>query len=266
MASLKSLLGGRAAKSNAIEQYNLGLAAKYRSEWAESLKYNQRAAESNPNDDATWWNLGIAATALGDWREARRAWGKCAIELADGDGEVRWAPGTACVRLRPDEAGEVVWGERIDPARMRVLNVPLASSERRYGDIVLNDGAPEGTRISAGREYAVFNELMLWRMSEHSTFEVELEVPNGSAMEALEERCRVAGMWVEDWGTVRTLCAACSKGNPGEHMCSIEPAGQRFGFAAKSEVELRKVLEEWADVEDGAEIGSVRLVVSGVNR
>jgi hypothetical protein len=160
---------------------------------------------------------------------------------------------------------EVVWGQRIDPARIRVLNVPLASSERRYGDILINDGAPEGTRLSNGEEYPVFDELGMWRQSSHSTFEVEIMMPNQMAMRSLEEKCEQNEMWVEDWGTIRTLCAACSRGTPGEHICTSEDTGQsKFGFAAKSEVNLRRVLSERKEFEDGAVIGNIELVVSGV--
>ena len=51
----------------------------------------------------------------------------------------------------------------------------LPASERRYGDILINDGAEEGTRISNGRESIQFS--MSWGFGgchAHSTFEVEL--------------------------------------------------------------------------------------------
>ena len=266
MGLLGKLFNGRDNEEEAIKEYNLGFAAKYRGEWQASLRHNQLAAKLNPDDEATWWNLGIAATALSDWEEARRAWAKYGISLDAGTGEVSWDFCTACIRLNPDESAEVVWGSRIDPARMRVLNVPLASSERRYGDILLHDGAQEGTRTSGGNDYPVFNELGVWRASDHSTFEVELGMPTTSAFESLKERCRQNDMWVEDWGTVRSLCAECSRGNPTEHTCTSEETGQnKFGFAAKSENGLRKLLGEWAEVEDGATVGGVRLVVSGVS-
>lgn len=261
------LMGGEDKEAEAIKEYNLGFAAKYRGDWRASLEHNQRAASLNGDDEATWWNLGIAATALSDWPEARRAWTKCGIDdLGEGSGEILWASCTACVRLDPKGVAEVVWGTRIDPARIRVTNVPLASSDRLYGDILINDGAPEGTRVSGGNEFFVFDELGVWKRSAHSTFEVELMMPNAGALVSLEERCRENDMWVEDWGTVRILCAACSRGNPGEHACTAAETGEtRFGFAAKSETGLRQMLKEWGEVEDGAVVGSVRLVVSGVS-
>ena len=56
-----------------VPHYNLGLLCKYQGRWQESLAFNQQAAALAPDDEAAWWNLGIAATALGDWAEARRA-------------------------------------------------------------------------------------------------------------------------------------------------------------------------------------------------
>jgi tetratricopeptide (TPR) repeat protein len=51
--------------------YNLGLIYKYRGAWAESFDLNRRAREFQPDDEATLWNLAIAATALKDWGTAR---------------------------------------------------------------------------------------------------------------------------------------------------------------------------------------------------
>ena len=266
MELLRKLFNGYDAAADAIKPYNLGLAAKYEGDWESSLRHNQKAALLNEEDEATWWNLGIAATALSNWQEARRAWAKCGIELGDGSGEVLWESCTACVRLNPKESGEVVWGSRIDPARIRVLNVPLASSRRRYGDILTCDGTQEGTRISQGQEYPVFNELGLWRKSSHSTYEVELVVPNAEAIEGLKNRCRDGDLWFEDWASVRIICGECSKGNPVEHVCVDE--GKRegtYGFAARSESRLRELLQDWLEVEPNAQLKSIRLVVDGLS-
>jgi hypothetical protein len=105
--------------------YNLGLQAKYQCEWQASMLFNERAASLDPVDQASWWNLRIAATALRDWAQARRAWKGCGIELEEGLlDEVSMPPVTACVRLNPNTFGEVVWGTRIDPARIQIRNVP----------------------------------------------------------------------------------------------------------------------------------------------
>src|SRR5438105_2660967 len=68
--------------------YNLGLLFKKEHRWEESQEYNLRATRADPTNEAAWWNLGIAATALGRWPVARAAWRGFGIKLPDGDGPV----------------------------------------------------------------------------------------------------------------------------------------------------------------------------------
>jgi len=230
------------------------------------MRFNQHALELDPSDEAAWWNLGIAATALRNWTEARRAWKGCGIELEDRTGEVRMPAVTACVRLDPSSSGEVVWGQRLDPARMVILSVPLPESGHRFNDIVLNDGAANGTRVdSKGEEVPVFDELSLWKPSQYSTFRVKLEMPDDSAQENLVELCVENELGVEDWTTIRMLCAECSRGSPKPHECEAKPleAGYtRFGFGAKKSEDLARVLEEWSSTNTGAEFGDLEIVLS----
>jgi tetratricopeptide (TPR) repeat protein len=99
-----------------VPWYNLGLLFKRRREWHESLTHNERAVELDPSDEAAWWNLGIAATALGTWSRARDAWRACGIDVPDGDGPLEMDFGQVPIRLNPDTTAEVVWCRRIDPA------------------------------------------------------------------------------------------------------------------------------------------------------
>jgi|SRR6185312_4704291 len=263
---LPSWLAGKTDEQAAIDEYNLGLAAKYRGDWRASLEHNQRAASLNGGDQATWWNLGIAATALRDWDEARLAWRAYGITVNDGPGEVLMRQVTGCVRLDPTGAAEVVWGTRIDPARILVANVPLPESGRRCGDIVLHDGAPAGHRNKGNQEYAVFDELEVWRVSDLSTFEGSLITPNEEAFQRLVARFQEEQFGIEDWGTLQILCEACSRGRPGEHTCGARPGDwKKFGFAAKSESALRQILGEWVEAEEGASVENLRLVLGGVN-
>jgi len=269
MFLIDKLLKRPSAEQQAIEEYNAGLKAKYAGNWDESLARNQRAARLNPTDQATWWNLAIAATALHDWPEARRAWIACGVTPNESDGEVTTLENWACVRLVPSGAAEVVWGKRIDPARIKVMNVPLPESDRLYGDIILNDGAQEGTRVSRGQEFPVFDELAVWRRSEFSTYRIEVEGASEESRASLARICEENEVPFEDWGTVRILCEACSRGNPGVHECSnaAEPSGPaRFGFAAKGLERLRKALTEWREVAPEVRFGEAELLVSGVSQ
>jgi tetratricopeptide (TPR) repeat protein len=268
MTWLSKVLSKPDRKQQATDEYNLGLASKYRGEWEESLARNRRAAELNPQDEATWWNLGIAATAVRDWPEARRAWAACGITLVDGIGEISMPECWGCVRLNPEGSAEVVWGKRIDPARTRVMNVPLPASDRRYGDIILNDGAPEGTRTSNGREYPVFNELALWKRSSYTTYEVEANAVSEDAKASLGRLCDEFEVAFEDWGTIRNLCAACSRGNPAQHDCTAhngESQTTRLGFASRGQSAVNDLLRRWLEMEAKLEVGDVRLVVSGAS-
>jgi hypothetical protein len=245
-----------------VPWYNLGLTAKYEGRWQDSLRFNQRCAALDPEDEAAWWNLGIAATALHNWPEARRAWRGFGIDIPDGAGEVQMPVVSACVRLDPDRAGEVVWGDRIDPARIVVLNVPLPESAHRFHDIVLHDGAANGSRTRDGAEYPVFDELGVWLTSDYSTFEVRLSVPNQAAEDRLVEFCRGRKIGVEDWSTIRMVCAECSRGSPAPHDCQRSDLTRRpYALAAKSEDDLRMLLTEWVAETPGAEYGAVDLVL-----
>src|SRR5262245_20384538 len=57
----------------AIPWFSLGLLYKRQRKWQKSLECNQNAVRLDRNSDDAWWNLGIAATALGsgDWRGRR---------------------------------------------------------------------------------------------------------------------------------------------------------------------------------------------------
>ena len=247
--------------------FNLGLEAKRLGQWKQSLAFNQRAAQLNPEDEAAWWNLGIAATALHNWREARRAWRAFGIELPkdddNEDAEFLMDSGTCCVRLNPEDHGEVVWARRIDPARAMITSIPLIESNHRFRDIVLNDGAPNGTRNRNGREVSVFDELELWEPSQYSTFGVALTIPDESAMETLVELAVQQEMNLEDWSTVRMICAQCSKGNPGPHECSSRASGHsQWAFGAQTKEALETLLMAWSRQVPGAKYESIQLLLA----
>jgi tetratricopeptide (TPR) repeat protein len=68
--------------------YNLGLIYKYRGQWRESFNFNAKAREFQPSDEATLWNLAIAATALRDWSTARDVWRSLKISIDAGEGPI----------------------------------------------------------------------------------------------------------------------------------------------------------------------------------
>jgi tetratricopeptide (TPR) repeat protein len=246
----------------AATYYNIGLIYKYQSRWRKSFEYNRSAVERAPDDEAG--NLAIAATALRDWATARSVWRRLGMPIGAGDQPIEEDFGATPVRLNAHDAAEVVWARRIDPVRARLLNIPFASSGYRYGDIVLHDGAPVGSRLDAqGRERPVFNVLQLFQASRFSTFEVDLTAPSPEDVEALEALCDELDFPMEDWSSsVRFLCKACSEGTPHEHgdpgPAEWNPS-RRIALAASDEALIDRALHRW--LTGKREIGSVALAV-----
>jgi hypothetical protein len=230
--------------------FNMGLVFKQRRQWEQALDCNERAAAlDGQKGDPAWWNLGIAATALRRWDMARNAWRRFGIDFPDGEGELKLDFGPAPVRLDPARIGEVVWGQRIDPARIQIVNVPTPASGHRWGDIVLHDGAPNGERTWNGRVFGVFDELERWQPSGTPTLQVRVTATEVGDTQALTDLFEAAGYAAEDWtASVRILCRACSEGQPGAHDHPVQQAEQerKFGLAAPPELAAARLLEQWA--------------------
>jgi tetratricopeptide (TPR) repeat protein len=232
--------------------YNIGLIYKYRGDWQLSREFNQRSVHLSPEDEAANWNLAIAATALRDWATARAVWRRLGILEEEGEGPIEVNFGRTPVRLNPDDAGEVVWGDRIDPVRVRVLNVPYPESGFRYGDIVLHDGAPVGSRESEGREYSVFNVLELFEASSFSTYHAEVRIERDCDAEELTQALDDAGVIHEDWTrSVRILCEQCSEGRAHEqHDHDLQREWQDrhlIGLAVCDPAEAQRIITQWSN-------------------
>jgi tetratricopeptide (TPR) repeat protein len=197
--------------------YNLALLHKFRHDWEQARTAGLRAVAllDRAPRAPDWWNVGIAATALQDWALARRAWQAYGLKVPDtaAEGPVGMELGSAALRLSPEGEAEVVWGRRLDPARIEVLSIPLPSSGRRWGEVVLHDGAPNGERTTTdGAVYPVFDEIELWAPSPVATWLVLLEAATETDRDALERLAADAGYAAEDWSSsVRLLCRSCSE-------------------------------------------------------
>src|SRR5262249_12635274 len=67
--------------------WNLCVGYKHARDWEKALAACDRAIALDPDDaEGPHWNAGIAATALGKWARARRAWRAVGIDVPDGDG------------------------------------------------------------------------------------------------------------------------------------------------------------------------------------
>ncbi len=243
--------------------YNLGLLFKRQRDWKRSLLYNHRATSRNPEDKAAWWNLGIAATALGDWEAARAAWRGFGVKVPDGEGPLHFPCGVAPIRLNPAGSAEVVWAQRIDPARAVLDSIPFPESEHRWRDVVLNDGAPNGYRLYNGKEVPVFDELQLLERSPFGTYVAEVKMPDRP--DYAEELVRVAdkmGGCAEDWTTsTEVLCKACSEGRPhaGHHHERPAPPDDlhRIAIAARDRDHASGILYAWESEKDDVHVESL---------
>jgi hypothetical protein len=241
----------RADASWSVPWYNLGLLHKYRGEWTESAECNLEAVRRDDSDDAAWWNLGIAATALGDWSQARIAWRRCGVAVPDGTGPIEIDLGLTPVRLDPETRGEVVWCERVDPARAIIRNVPLPESGYFYGDVLLHDGAPNGSRMLNGREVAVFDVLQRLVRSEFHTYILDLPGSSESERATLGDVAFDRGAWAEDWSqSVSFLCRRCSTGRPHDghdsELRGVRPA-LAVAAAARDDEDVRSLIDAWRE-------------------
>jgi tetratricopeptide (TPR) repeat protein len=251
--------------------YNLGLLHKYSGDWERALVCNRRASELDPKDQAAWWNLGIAATALGRWKAARSAWRGAGVPVPDGDGPIDYPCGQTPIRLNPENGAEVVWTERLDPARAIIRSIPLPESGFRFADIVLNDGAPKGYRKLGEHDVPVFDCLGLLEASVFSTWVAEVELhalesdAGPTAIDRLIELAEKHACAAEDWSTsIASACRACDEGRPHpEHdrAASTSAGPRRVAIAARSAEQARTLLDDWKPQSGGAEVLTLDVVL-----
>lgn len=246
--------------------FNRGLISKFERRWTDSQRFNQVAAELDPLFLPAWWNLGIAATANRDWQTARLAWTHYGLEVPEGDGPLVMNLGPVPIRIDPRGKAEVVWCARLDPARAQIVNIPFPDSGHAYFDTVLNDGEPLGYREYAGQQIPVFNELELFEQSSWSTYSANLSIPDPEAFQALSELAQTHELALEDWSTVRMLCAACSEGIPHEHDTAEDtrdwqPA-RKIGIAARALDDVQELLNAWSWSGQFREVGEIECVLN----
>lgn len=226
--------------------YDAALAHKFLGNWAKAYELGREAAAraERGKQDPAFWNLGIAATIMEDWATARDAWRGYGLTVPDGDGEIMADFGVTPVRLNPGSGGEVVWARRLCPARAQVLNVPTSQSGRRFGEVVVHDGAPNGERTVDGTVFSVFDELLLFRASELPTSTVEVTAATPEDVRALAALFDEHGYAAEPSSGVRMICACCSEGSVGQDADHQVAGGQRVSVAAPVG-EIPALMDRW---------------------
>ena len=244
-------------EQDAVTNYDLALLYKYQSRWAESLRYNRRASELNPQDEAAWWNLGIAATAISDWATAAKAWDFFGITM---NAATSSAPdlklGLIPVRVTQGDQVEVLWANRLDPARAQIVGVPMPDCGVRFHDILLIDGAPRGTCELNGQAVPVFDWLEFWQRSDYSTYVIEAILPNALAGNTLDALVVASELTLENWQSdTRTPPHAPQDGQDG--VVSEWQAERQIGIAALNDQALADVLDAWQAAHPEVEIVEV---------
>jgi tetratricopeptide (TPR) repeat protein len=255
--------------------FDAALANKFLRNWPKAYELSRQAVlrAGEPAGNPAWWNLGIAATMVGDWATAREAWTRYGVRLAPGEGEIEDGFGTALVRLgRADrvaagraaladseadaadaadatdatDSAEVVWVRRICPTRARVLSVPYG--DRRFGEIVVHDGAPTGERRLGDHTYPVFDELALWQPSELATWRAQVTAPAPEDMTALTDAFHDQGLAMEPVDSLRQHCADCGHGSIYTHDThdTVLTGARDVLMAAPDEQTATTILQAWA--------------------
>ena len=240
--------------------FNLGLIHKFRHDWAAARDANLRCLDLEPGNHEATWNLGVVATALRDWSTARNAWRDLNIDVGTGDGAPETDLGPAPVRLNADSdgGGEVVWGTRIDPCRVRIDSVPLPESGHRWGDIVLHDVVPRGQRLFNGRALSVFDELERMEPCEAATHVGEVAWASQDDEDALHTELAARNLGGEDWSTsIQMICSACSlsdaQGHEHDGVAAPQVAVHRWAFAGDT-LEITEALRSWASNGGGRRV------------
>lgn len=173
--------------------------------------------------------------------------------------------GAVPIRVSPLVHPEVVWCHRLDPARAVIRSIPTPESGRGYGDTVLHDGEPKGSRAYAREEVSVFDELQLLAPGRLHTFAARIVAPLESDVGELESTPPAGDLVIEDWrSSLRWLCNECSEGAPHEQHGSESEEWRPervIGVAAMSEEAAHSALTQWAHQGRGREISSLECVL-----
>ncbi|GAA0798339.1 hypothetical protein [Spirilliplanes yamanashiensis] len=231
--------------------FDAALAYKFLRDWPKAYELGREAAARSRRgaEDPAFWNLGIAATALRDWATARDCWAGYGLDLPPGTGEITADLGPTCVRIDTRDGQEVVWAVRLCPARARVISVPFDPG-RRFGEIVLHDGAPNGERVAGGRTHPVFDELLLFESSPTATLAATVTARTGDDLRAAAEAFQLAGFGAEPLDSADVLCRCCSEGT--REVADRFGAGEQQLLVAAPEERAVRLLDAWAAADPAA--------------
>lgn len=195
---------------------------------------------------------------------ARHAWTNYGIQVPEGDGPLHMNLGLIPLRLNPEGAAEVVWAERIDPARAYLLSVPLPGSGFRHGDTLLHDGYPAGQRLDKGQLVPVFNALQLLVKSPFSTYHATLRKSPQDTLPDLEKHAENHDVIVQNWTTETRQLLREDSETIAPRYEAPQPAGLvELGIASPSEEAVKAFLDALSAANHGREVTSWHLALEG---
>ncbi|MBM5573853.1 hypothetical protein GKO28_05395 [Deefgea sp. CFH1-16] len=167
------------------------------------------------------------------------------------------------MRITQGDQVEVLWANRLDPARAQIISVPLPDCGVRYQDIVLIDGAPRGTHELNGNPVPVFDWLEFWQRANYSTYVIEATVPIELAANTLCELVLDSDMALDDWSKLMSMQGQAG-GEETQHAHDAASAAtvawlpeRQFGVAALNDQALADVLDAWQTAHPEVEIAEV---------
>ncbi len=210
---------------------------------------------------------------MGAWATARRAWTLYGVAgFPDGSGPIERGFGQTPIRLNPGRASlalqqlpefgdtEIVWCLRLSPAHAVVQSVPRPQSGHRFGDVLLHDGEPVGTRMLDGRAVDVFDELDKLVDSRVPTWQAIVTEATDQDIAALADLALSRNLGIDDWSRVRVICADCSRsdGYAGHSHTSVSSNQAVLGVAGP-EAEVNAGLDEWLASRNWVQLEAKRL-------
>ncbi|GAA2584673.1 hypothetical protein GCM10010435_73230 [Winogradskya consettensis] len=223
--------------------FDAALAYKFARDWPRAYETGKIAVTHvrRGAEEPAFWNLGTVATILGDWATARDCWDGYGLSVPPGSGPINEDFGPTCVRLR--DVGEVVWALRLCPTRARVISVPFDPS-RRFGEVVVHDGAPNGERTTGDLTVPVFDELVLAEESPLATLSVLVNADQPADLHDLQVAFSRRSLGIEILASRVDLCTCCSESSIRQE--SRDYANEQRLFLGATQDDARTLLEEWA--------------------
>ncbi|MCA9636986.1 MAG: tetratricopeptide repeat protein, partial [Myxococcales bacterium] len=162
--------------------------------FAEAAAYRRRLVERDPAGPHAWALMSEAAIA-GEWSWVREVAARLDLSLDPGDQGPLDYPFGRC-KIRFDEGGADLWGERRGPVSARVLSIVGPRKRERYRDLVVLDTTdlrePSETSSSDQRrpDVPIFRALATIERAEWRSFTVDGPNPGEAEIDLLRSIVR----------------------------------------------------------------------------